>query len=59
MTDKEQAKIECVNELQGANIRLCNAYFTLEGHASPAFELEMSQIQERIREMIVAVERLR
>lgn len=55
---KAEAKIAGVRALQDANMALCDASFTLEGHASPAFEREVSAIQERVRDAIGAVERL-
>lgn len=56
--DLQEAKIIGVRQLQDANMLLCDAYFTLEEHTNPGFKLELTKIQEGIREMIGAIKNL-
>jgi hypothetical protein len=55
----EEVKIAAINGLQNANMTLCDVYFLLDEHTSPAFNEEMSAVQEKIREIMGAVESLR
>jgi hypothetical protein len=54
----EEIKTAAIVGLQDANMMLCNVYFLLDEHTSPAFNKEMDEVQTRIRDMIGAVEKL-
>jgi hypothetical protein len=52
----DKAKRAAIQGLQDANMTLCDVYFLLDEHTSPAFNEEMTAAQEKIRELMGAVE---
>lgn len=58
MQTLEDVKMHAMRGLQDANMMLCDVYFLLDEHTSPAFNEQMSEVQEQIREIMSSVERL-